>query len=452
MKITLTHELKIEDIHLSLLAGLKQKLTIKNPAYVEALKFGRGTWDIPETLSYYEEEPGSLTVPRGMTGYVVRQCNHLGIRYSLADHRRSLPEVHFELMGDLRPYQKEAVQEMMRKDFGVLEAPTGSGKTIMALSLIAMRKQPALIVVHSKELLHQWKERIDSFLGIPCDHIGLFGDGLKRIGEIISVGIINSLYSLDGETFNKFGHVIIDECHRVPSRLFSKFLQKIESKFILGLSATPYRNDGLTDLINFFVGDKVYKVNRKILTENGDILKPQVIWKETKFDTLTDASDQYSKVIYELTQDSPRNQLICHDINNTIYKSEGIVLVVSDRKEHCVILKNILNKIHGIDSMLLTGDVPKKERKAIIGRLSEGKIKVLIATGQLIGEGFDFHGLSDLFLVTPLKYPGRLIQYVGRILRPLPGKRATVHDYNDVKVGVLAASARKREWAYKGLT
>ena len=123
-------------------------------------------------------------------------------------------------------------------------------------------------------------------------------------------------------------------------------------------------------------------------------------------------------------------------------------LLLSDRKAHCDSLMAFLRG-HGIHAELLTGDINGKEREAIVDRLNNGLVKVLIATGQLIGEGFDCKGLSTLFLTTPIKFNGRVIQYLGRVLRPAPGKdKAKVYDYVDSKVGVLKASAKARQRVY----
>ncbi|RJQ56447.1 MAG: ATP-dependent helicase, partial [Desulfobacteraceae bacterium] len=125
------------------------------------------------------------------------------------------------------------------------------------------------------------------------------------------------------------------------------------------------------------------------------------------------------------------------------------VLVLSDRKGHCETLRAILKNNFGTPSTVLTGDIGTRDRQEIVDRLNKGEIRTLIATGQLIGEGFDCKALSTLFLSTPIKFSGRVLQYLGRVLRPAPGKdRAKVYDYID-PVGVLQAAAKSRARVYE---
>ena len=153
-------------------------------------------------------------------------------------------------------------------------------------------------------------------------------------------------------------------------------------------------------------------------------------------------------MLSELTRDHGRNLLIVQDIISEVNNGGGICLVLSDRRAHCeTIQKNLY--VHGVRSELLTGQVSNKEREAIVNRLNEGRARVIVATGQLIGEGFDCPGLSTLFLTTPIRFNGRVLQYLGRVLRPAPGKeKARVYDYIDNRVGVLQASGRARQQVY----
>jgi superfamily II DNA or RNA helicase len=362
-----------------------------------------------------------------------------------------MPEVSFSFAGQLRDYQIEAVDAMASRDFGTLQAPTGSGKTTMALSLIARRKQPALIVVHTRELMHQWVERIGQFLCIPANEVGLIGDGKKRIGDRITVGLVQSLLKCASEVAPHIGHLVMDECHKAPSKTFLDVVTAFDCRFMTGLSATPYRRDGLGRLIWWFIGDKVHEVPAQELQDNGSILKAEVIWRETAFSTMLDPSTQYSRMLSELCTDPQRNQLICSDVAEEIREASGVCLILSDRKSHCRDLQAMLGRM-GINAALLIGDMKAKERHQVVEDLNEGRCKVVVATGQLIGEGFDCKALSTLFLACPVKFSGRMIQYLGRVLRPAPGKdRARVLDYVD-PIGVLQNAARARQRVYDGAT
>jgi superfamily II DNA or RNA helicase len=305
------------------------------------------------------------------------------------------------------------------------------------------------VIVHTKELLQQWVERIETFLRNPRSEIGVIGAGKMTIGEKITVGIVNSIYQVAGEIREHVGFLIVDECHRTPSRTFTEAVSAFDCRYMLGLSATPYRRDGLSRLIFWHIGDVRHEIKAEDLEETGDILKVKAVQRFTNFRSWADPATEYSKMLSALTQDSERNELIAGDVIREAGNGGGICLVLTDRRDHAV---RLVTKIRsgGIRAEVLTGELPAKERQGIVERLNSGAIKVLVATGQLIGEGFDCRELSTLFLATPIRFDGRVKQYLGRVMRPAPGKdRAVVYDYVDERVGVLAASHRARQRVYE---
>jgi superfamily II DNA or RNA helicase len=420
-------------------------LTFQNPKYLENKRLGYWTGGIPQHLCFCGKgENGGLAVPRGFIRQLIGLCRTYGIDFQISDRRRVLPEVKLGFKGQLRPFQKQAVENVLSRDFGTLSAPTGSGKTIMALWLIAQRKQPTLVVVHTKELLHQWIDRIESFLGIPAHEVGMIGNGKRILGQNITVALVQTLYKCAHEVSPYIGHLVVDECHRTPSRTFTEAVSAFDCKYSLGLSATPWRRDKLSRLIFWHLGDLVHKIEKETLIESGDVLDAEVITRETDFETSFDPSEQYSQMLSELTKDRQRNQLIASDVAREARNGGGICLVLSDRKAHCESLREHLAG-QGVLAELLTGDLSNGQRQAVLEQLNKNKVKVLVATGQLIGEGFDCKALSTLFLATPIRFDGRVLQYLGRVLRPAPGKeKAIVYDYIDSRVGVLRASAKRR--------
>ena len=155
-------------------------------------------------------------------------------------------------------------------------------------------------------------------------------------------------------------------------------------------------------------------------------------------------------MLSELTADTDRNVLIASDVAQETLNCGGICLVLSDRKAHCENLQSLLKYRFKIDSELLTGDLNLSERQKVIERLNQNKVDVVIATGQLIGEGFDCKNLSTLFLATPISFSGRVLQYLGRVLRPAPGKKmARVFDYIDIHVETLTKAAQSRQRVYR---
>jgi len=450
MKIILSNAIQIIETPEPLVRKIRDTFTIENPRWIDNDRMSRWNGETDHWLTFYKNHPGGLSIPRGTMGLILYFCKETGTQYQIIDQRRTLPEQNFTFTGILKGYQQSATADILIRDFGVLQAPTGSGKTVMALSLIAARRQPTMIIVHSKELMNQWTERIEQFLDIPKTEIGIIGNGKKQIGNKITIGIVNSVYPIAEEISEHIGHLVIDECHRCPSRTFTEALASFDCRYMLGLSATPYRRDGLTKLISWHLGRKI-DVNQSDLTENDIIQNVEVIVRETAFVTDFDASEEYSQMLSELTLDNSRNRLIVGDIIKEASNGGGVCLVLSDRKEHCHALQDMLSK-QGMNADVLTGSVCNEERKTIVERLHTGKIKVLIATGQLIGEGFDCKGLSTLLMACPVKFSGRLIQYLGRVMRPAPGKdRARVYDYCDLRVGVLAASAKARQQVYRSI-
>lgn len=448
MRITIGNELSLSGIPVWLSGILMDRMTIENPKYLENERQGRWNGDTPEVLKYYSGNSGGLTLPRGFIRQLINLSRRLDVNFTIDDQRRVLPEVNFTFQGSLKNFQQEAVDSMLKKDFGTLSAPTGSGKTVVGLHMIVERRQPALVVVHTRELLNQWIDRIETFLGIPADEVGVIGGGKKRIGERITVALIQSLYKIAREVSPCIGHLIIDECHRTPSRTFTEAVTAFDSKYMLGLSATPFRRDRLSRLIFWHIGDVIHEVDKADLQKKGHILKAEVVTRETSFEPYYCPTNEYSKMLSELTQDTDRNKLICADIALEASNGGGVCLVLSDRKAHCDDLAECLDVYHEIDSEVLTGDIPQKKRADIVNRLNNGKVKVLIATGQLVGEGFDCPELQTLFLATPIRFSGRVLQYLGRVLRPAPGKiRAKLYDYID-PVGVLMASAKARQRVY----
>jgi len=404
-----------------------------NPKYQEAVKHGRYTGNIPQQLQFYHEEGDRITFPRGWTRHAVRALQSHFCRFDVQDCRRELAPVFYEFRGQLRGYQKGAVNELCGRDHGVLEAATGSGKTVMAIAIIARRQQPTLILVHTKELLNQWGARIRSFLDFEP---GIIGDGKMDIKPVSIATVQTARKHLDVMP-EHFGHMVVDECHRTPSSTFQEVVSAFDAKYKLGLSATPHRRDGLGRLIFLTLGDRVPRVDPELLRKNGSILVPEIITRETDFTYFY--NDDYPAMISDLTTDPDRNRMIARDIRRNA--NGGVALVVSDRVEHLHTLAGIVDLP---DTEILTGSTPAGERARIVGDVNAGKVRVLFATVQLLGEGFDCPGLTDLYLTTPIRYRGRLIQVAGRILRPAPGKVARIYDYVDIEQPVLAAQARTR--------
>ena len=423
---------------------IEKDLCFDNPEYLSAMKQGRFIpADMSSHIHLYYSENEEYWIPRGYIFYLrkhLRLNNHMVI---IKDHTLLLKPLQLAFIGKLRPYQKKAKDDIMSYPVGVLEAATGSGKTVIAISVIVHRQQPTLIIVHSKELLYQWQEAIKKFTGEDC---GLIGDGKFKI-KPITIGIINTVKKNIPKLEKHFGHIICDECHRIAASTWAETIQDFPARHYLGLTATPFRRDGLGYAIFASLGPKRHKVNKEMLFKTKAVLKPDVYKIESNF-RYAFAND-YSTMISELTKDNARNYLIVSSIHADLKRFNENVLIVSDRKKHCLEMQRMLFDDFMIDSLVLTGSVNKKERERTIKQVKSGKCKVLFATITLIGEGFDAPDLTTLFLTTPVKFSGRLLQAAGRVLRPKKNKIPRIYDIRDNAIDILKYSGYNRDRIYK---
>jgi len=427
-------------------------LTMLNPVWLENHRLGRFNWKTPKELYFYEEEgKDDLFVPRGFLVDIIQCCEKKQIEYKIENKTIAYENINWEFSGALRPFQKIAIKEMLSEDIGTLCAPTGSGKTVMGIYMITKRKQPTIIIVHTKELLFQWRERLKQFTNIEGHQIGMIGDGHLDEDKDITIALIQTLRN-HPEMIDQYGHLIIDECHRIPSKTHTNIASQFKGKYMTGLSATPFRRDGLSKVIEWYAGPILHKIEPKDLIESGHIVPIKSIIRKTNFiSMLEDPSAEYSKLLQELSLDEERNKMIVDDVLNEMVNGETC-LVLTDRKNHCEELNQIMISQGMKVAKILTGDVPAKRRKQIIEWINDGKVPVVIATGQLIGEGFDCKNLSCLFLTLPIRFSGRIIQYIGRVLRPMKSKdKALIYDYFDESVRCLYGSYKARIKEYKKL-
>ncbi|WP_028323318.1 DEAD/DEAH box helicase [Desulfatirhabdium butyrativorans] len=449
MKIEIAAKATITDAPQTTIRTIRKALSFPNPQYAENQRRGYSNWQTPRWIEGFELIRGGIVVPRGATGLCIHIAKQSGESWQVIDHRRTMPEVDFAFTGQLRDYQDEAVAAILRRDFGTLQAPTGSGKTTMALAVVAARRQPALVVCHTKELASQWRNRAASFLGMDKSEIGMIGGGKFQIGERLTIALVQSLYGRAGEVAPHVGFLIIDEVHHCPSRTFTEAVGAFDCKYQLGLSATPYRRDGLTRLIEWHIGPVVHRIDQQELMSNGSLVRAEVVQVPTEFESNIDASEYYSRALSELTEDPERNMLVVNTVIDEVQRSMGIVLVLSDRKAHCEEIRRLLS-VQGIEAEVLTGDMANGKRSEVVKRMQAGEVKVVIGTGSLLGEGFDMPAVEALALASPIKFDGRLTQFVGRALRPSPGKTAArIIDFQDVRVPVLRAGALSRLRTYR---
>ena len=441
-----------------LLATLKHAASLANPLFYERERRRMSTFGLPRFLRCYTEDLDTFTVPRGLQETVDTLVLEAGSRLQVTETRPD-PEPHqFPFSADLGVEQGRAVDVLAAQQLGMLVAPPGAGKTVIACALIARHAVPTLILVDRKPLLDQWQARLLEFLGVTA---GQVGGGKDRRTGVLDVATLQTLAKRTdlAELTSAYGLVIVDECHHLPALAFERAVQQIPVRRWLGLTATPYRRDGLDELIVQQCGPVRHEIkhDERDTLDGGRQLRRELLVTSTDFRFETD--DDLSRpgaiqaVYRALVDDDDRNQQVLHDVHAAIQDGRHC-LVLTQWTRHVDLLAGGLRNL-GHDPVVLRGGLGVKARAAALARLEPdptGPPLLAVATGSYLGEGFDCPALDTLFLVAPIAFKGRLVQYVGRIIRPHPGKdRARVHDYHDVHVPVLAHSLNRRAPGYTSL-
>lgn len=440
----------------ALVAGLKHLASLHNPIFYEKERLRLSTWNTPRFIRCYQETLDRLVLPRGLLGDVEQLLGSLGSRLAVSDQRPSPPPQSFRLQGSLSPQQHAAVADLADHDHGVLVAPPGSGKTVMACALLARHAQPTLVLVDRKPLLDQWRQRLQAHLGLPAAQIGQLGgngpgpDGRDRQTGVVDLAMVQGLARRRDRDLASvtrgYGLVIVDECHHVPAVTFEACVKQIPARRWLGLTATPYRRDGLQAIIRMHCGPIRHQIDLDA-TPSAALPRTLVVHQ---IDQAPAGDDELTiqQVFRALVDDQRRTGAICADVADAIGRGRNC-LVLSQWAEHVDQLCQQLRD-RGHQPLVLKGGMGKKARARVLDALNvpageDGSGLLLIATGSYLGEGFDCPRLDTLFLAFPLAFKGRVVQYVGRILRTMEGKHSVeVHDYVDIAIPMLARMHDKR--------
>jgi len=447
LKFIIDNQIRLSKDHLQpeLVTYLREQLNFVNSDYLIRKNLGRSTFQTEKYYKLIGEQDDKINIPRGFLNELVVFCKENRIPYKVVDKRQKLTTVAFNSNIKLYPYQAEALEPTDKKDFGVIVAPPGSGKTIMGLELIARKKQPALIIVHRKQLFDQWVERIQSFLGIPKKDIGRFSGSEKKTGKQVTVGMIQSLNRSDvnDEIPNTFGTIIVDECHHIPAKTFRETITRFQSYYLYGLTATPMRKNNDENLIYVFIGKILSEIKSDFL-DDAKTKTIQINIRETDlqapFDYRIDNYETLSKV---LVYDTGRNQLIVNDLAEVVDQKKSI-LVLTERKAHIDVLNLYLKD--RFETIALSGDDSKRSQESKMGQIKAGHFHIVLTTGQFFGEGIDIDRFDCLFLVYPFAFKGKLIQYIGRVTRS--DKLPVIYDYRDRQIDYFEKLFKKRNNFY----
>jgi superfamily II DNA or RNA helicase len=420
-----------------------------NTEYFIKKKLGKSTHNIDRYFNFIVENEDEVMMPRGMARKLITFCSNNKIDFDFIDKRNKCKEIPYSCDIQLREHQKQAIEATSNKDFGIIVSPPGSGKTIIGLKLIAEKKQPALIVVHRKQIADQWIDRIQTFLGIPKHKIGIIGQGKLKIGEAITVAMIQSLAKkLNKEDFNDlvnaFGTIIIDECHHIPAKSFAETINKLNTCYLYGLTATPFRKHTEDKLISIQLGNAICEVEPK---ESKNTQQARIIVRNTELDVpFNSKTDPFETLSQILIHDLARNTLIINDVKTELNNGNKCV-IITERKEHINTINQLLKQQY--ETITLSGEDSKTSRSHKWQILNDGNYDVLITTGQFFGEGSDIQNVSRLFLAYPFSFKGKLIQYIGRVQRS--EVTPTIYDYRDYKIAYLNKMFLKRNAHYRKL-
>jgi superfamily II DNA or RNA helicase len=423
----------------------------QNPEFYKAQAMRMSVWDKPRVIGCAENYPLHIALPRGCLDAAQRLLQENGIRCDLKDERFAGEPLDVNFIGTLRPDQEIAVAAMLQHDAGVMCAPTAFGKTVIAAAMIAQRGVNTLVLVHRTELLKQWQARLHTFLGAGTNIVGTIGGGKAKPSGVIDIAVMQSLSrgSDVSALVENYGHVIVDECHHIGAASFDAILKRVKAKYVLGLTATPIRRDGQQPIIFMQCGPIRHTAAKPANAPHDLEVIPQR--RNAQINLAQDARIQ--DVFHHIANDDDRTTAIAAEIESA-FKQGRKVLVLTERTEHLNAIESALkNNIASL--FVLHGRLSKKQRSALITSLDAlppDAPRVLLATGKLVGEGFDHPPLDTLILAMPVSWKGTLQQYAGRLHRDHATKTdVRIIDFVDAGHPALVRMWDKRQRGYRAM-
>jgi superfamily II DNA or RNA helicase len=435
----------------SLANRLIRLAAFQNPEFYKAQAMRLSVWDKPRVIGCAEKYPNHIALPRGCMEAVRALLADNDIGVELRDETFRGLAFKESFIGQLRIDQEAAVKAMLGFDTGVLCAPTAFGKTVVAAAMISRRSVNTLILVHRTELLRQWQERLKVFLGVGKEVVGTIGGGKSKRTGIIDIAVMQSL-SRQGDIdslVEEYGQVIVDECHHIGASSFEEILKRVKATFVLGLTATPFRRDGLQPIIFMQCGPIRHKAISPAGAPQDLLVLPR--FRADRIELPVDGGIQ--DIFRILASDPARTAEITADIVEAFQQGRK-VLVLTERTEHLEAINASL-RLLGHAPFLLHGRMSKKQRinlLAELAALAPEAPRVLLSTGKLVGEGFDHPPLDTLVLAMPVSWKGTLQQYAGRLHREHANKsEVRIIDVVDMGHPMLQRMWAKRQVGYRAM-
>ncbi len=470
MKIVLSNLVYVDTKNLKyrLQNQVRRLAAFLNPVYFKNQRIGYSNYQEARTIYMGRDEQGYIGIPRGLYDELIQRCDEAGIKYQIEDKRTVGRAINVTFQGELRKSQVPAVEKMLQHDTGILSAATAFGKTVVCSKLIAERKVSTLIFLESSALMDQWADALQDFLDIqeelpeyqtPSGRIRKRKSMIGRIHGahdsstgIIDIAMVGSLCK-KGEfhpRLQEYGLCLMDECHHAAASTVIEILQEIKAKYVYGVTATPMRSDGLEKIGYMLLGNIRYRYTAKDRAKEQG-MKYLVYPRFTRV-AYPRSQEMHINDAYMLIKDNEvRNKQIVDDVKKCI--AHGRTPVVLTRyKEHASLLSERM-QAYADKIFLLSGDKSKKELQEVrlqMEEVSADETMILVATGQMVGEGFDYPRLDTLIMATPVSWKGLVEQYAGRLNRDYAGKKdVVIYDYVDSHIDKFDKMYGKRLKAYK---
>ena len=474
LRVTLSNGIYVDNTNLkaSMQNRIRRMAAISNPIFYKHQAIGTSNYDTSRWIYLGKDHlSGYIQIPRGLQDELLNNAKQAGIDCEMEDERQQGKMIHVDFKGELRPEQDKALKELTKYDNGILHAATAFGKTVVSSAIIASKKVNTLIILESSALIEQWKEALEKFLNINEELptyetktgrvrkrknlVGTLQGAHDSMTGIIDIAMAGSLCK-KGEyhkLLNEYGLVLIDECHHAASETIANVLKEVKAKYVYGVTATPKRGDGLEKINYMLIGPIRYSYTAKEKAREQGIqhlVYPR--FTRTVPPRGVIIGKMHPNEAYEIIHNNDvRDEQIVEDVKNCV--SAGRTPVVLSRyKDHSAKLYERL-KSYADHVFLMTGNNSKKEHRKILEQMhhvDKDESMILIATGSLVGEGFDFPRLDTLFMATPVSFRGVVEQYAGRLNRDYPGKEMVViYDYVDNHIPMFDNMYVKRLKAYK---
>ena len=438
---------------------LRQRLSVKNPEYRQLKRLRKSTRRVEEDIDCVASRDGWVHVPRGAVYELLEACQKRDLAVEFEDHRTEGSELPGGPNVLLRPYQTDAAHEVKKHLQGVAVIPCGGGKTILGVALIRELGRSAIVLVHTRDLLEQWTDELSDHIGVQA---GIVAEGKREVSDV-TVATVQTLARMSRRDLAKlaarFGVLIVDEAHHTPATIFRDVITEFPARWRLGLTATPDRSDGLTKILYFTMGLKLYEITYDELIGLGFLQRPRVREVHTTFSyDIPEEKDDKGRVLPTnqkkinacmdaLIRHEPRNDLIANVVGRDYLEGHSF-LTLSRRIEHCKTLAGKLRGL-GVPTELLIGDVRIKSRREILDGLRSGSIRSVVAS-TVADEGLNVPRLNRICLAFPERTKSKAIQRVGRIMRVYESKDESIlYDVVDSRVPLLERRWKDRQAAFR---